>query len=138
MTSKTAAQLYVSTEMNGMKGNKVGFPSSSGQLFDGYFSSVRTSKFGKSDLIDARGRRLFETTSLACNADAYPFQIPLEARTGPEVQADGHSMLMLSSYDYLGLIGDPRIDSAAIEAIKKYGTGTGGARLLREQPISTS
>jgi 7-keto-8-aminopelargonate synthetase-like enzyme len=39
-------------------------------------------------------------------------------------------MLMLSSYDYLGLIGDPRIDAAAIEAIKKYGTGTGGARLL--------
>ena len=67
---------------------------------------------------------------MACHADAYPFQIPLEARTGPEVQADGHSMLMLSSYDYLGLIGDPRIDRAAIEAIKKYGTGTGGARLL--------
>ena len=39
-------------------------------------------------------------------------------------------MLMLSSYDYLGLIGDPRIDGAAIDAIKKYGTGTGGARLL--------
>jgi 7-keto-8-aminopelargonate synthetase-like enzyme len=27
-------------------------------------------------------------------------------------------MLMLSSYDYLGLIGDPRIHSAAIEAIR--------------------
>ena len=51
-------------------------------------------------------------------------------RSGPEVQADGQSMLMLSSYDYLGLIGDPRIDTAAIEAIRKYGTGTGGARLL--------
>jgi glycine C-acetyltransferase len=113
-----------------MKGEIVGFPSSSGQLFDGYFSSTRSWKFGKRDLIDARGRRLFETAAMACNADAYPFQIPLEARTGPEVQADGHSMLMLSSYDYLGLIGDPRIDGAAIEAIKKYGTGTGGARLL--------
>ena len=122
--------MYISTEMNGMKGEKAGFPSSSGRLFDGYFSSARSWKFGKSDLIDARGRRLFETTAMACNADAYPFQIPLEARTGPEVQADGHCMLMLSSYDYLGLIGDPRIDGAAIEAIKKYGTGTGGARLL--------
>ena len=67
---------------------------------------------------------------LACENDAYPFQIPLEGRTGPQVKADGHSMLMLSSYDYLGLIGDPRIDAAAIEAIRKYGTGTGGARLL--------
>ena len=108
----------------------VNFPSSSGQLFDGYFSSARSWKFSKGDLIDARGRRLFETTALACSADAYPFQIPLEERTGPEVRADGHAMLMLSSYDYLGLIGDPRIDAAAIEAIRKYGTGTGGARLL--------
>jgi glycine C-acetyltransferase len=39
-------------------------------------------------------------------------------------------MLMLSSYDYLGLIGDERINNAAIAAIHKYGTGTGGVRLL--------
>ena len=130
MTSKTAVPLDNPTETKITQGETLSFPSSGGQLFEGYFSSARSWKFGKSDLIDARGRRLFETTAMACNADAYPFQIPLEARTGPEVRADGHSMLMLSSYDYLGLIGDPRIDSAAIEAIKKYGTGTGGARLL--------
>jgi glycine C-acetyltransferase len=46
------------------------------------------------------------------------------------VEMDGHRMLMLSSYDYLGLIGDPRVDEAAIAAVRKYGTGTGGARLL--------
>ena len=130
MTSRTTTPMYISTEMKGLSGETVRFPSSSGRLFDGYFSSERNWKFGKSDLIDARGRRLFETTAIACNADAYPFQIPLETKTGPQVQADGHSMLMLSSYDYLGLIGDPRIDTAAIEAIKSYGTGTGGARLL--------
>jgi 8-amino-7-oxononanoate synthase len=106
------------------------FPSSSGELFHGYFNRDRNWKFRKNDLIDARGRRLFETTALACDHDAYPFQIPLEGRTGPEVQADGHTLLMLSSYDYLGLIGDPRVDAAAIEAVQKYGTGTGGARLL--------
>jgi glycine C-acetyltransferase len=113
-----------------VEGKTVAFPSSTGQLFGGYFSPTRSWKFSKNDLIDARGRRLFETTAMACHADAYPFQIPLEARTGPEVRADGHAMLMLSSYDYLGLIGDPRIDAAAIAAVKKYGTGTGGARLL--------
>ena len=37
---------------------------------------------------------------------------------------------MLSSYDYLGLIGDERVDEAAIEAVRKYGTGTGGVRML--------
>jgi 8-amino-7-oxononanoate synthase len=130
VTSKTAAPMDISTELKVMQGETVDFPSSSGQLFDGYFSPERSWKFSKGDLIDARGRRLFETTALACSADAYPFQIPLQARTGPEVRADGHPMLMLSSYDYLGLIGHPRIDAAAIEAIKKYGTGTGGARLL--------
>src|ERR1700722_13200695 len=127
VTFKAAVPKDILTEVSGLNGKKVSLPSSSGQLFDGYFSRARNGKFGKNDLIDARGRRLFETTAMACDADAYPFQIPLEARTGPEVQADGHSMLMLSSYDYLGLIGDPRIDGAAIEAIKKYGTGTGGA-----------
>ena len=130
MTSKTAAPMDIATETKVVPGETVSFPSSSGRLFDGYFSSARKWNFGKSDLIDARGRRLFETTAMACSANAYPFQIPLEARTGPEVRADGHKMLMLSSYDYLGLIGDPRIDGAAIEATKKYGTGTGGARLL--------
>ncbi len=130
MVPKTSAPVDTPAETKITQGETLSFPSSGGQLFDGYFSSARSWKFGKSDLIDARGRRLFETTALACNADAYPFQIPLEARSGPKVQADGHSMLMLSSYDYLGLIGDPRIDAAATEAIRKYGTGTGGARLL--------
>jgi 8-amino-7-oxononanoate synthase len=130
VTSKTATPRDISTEVSALNGQTVSFPSSSGRVFDGYFSRERNCRFAKNDLIDARGRRLFETTAMACDADAYPFQIPLETRTGPEVQADGHSMLMLSSYDYLGLIGDPRIDGAAIQAILKYGTGTGGARLL--------
>ncbi len=106
------------------------FPSSSGQMFGSYFRSDRTESFKKKDLLDARARRLFETTALACSLDAYPFQAPLSSRTGPVVDLDGHRMLMLSSYDYLGLIGDPRIDEAAIAAVRKYGTATGGARLL--------
>ncbi len=106
------------------------FRSSSGEIFDGYFSEGRTWSFKKQDLLDARARRLFESAALACSVDAYPFQAPLTHKTGPCVLTDGHEMLMLSSYDYLGLVGDPRIDAAAIEAIKRYGTGTGGVRLL--------
>ena len=106
------------------------FPSSSGSMFAEYFAENRPESFKKADLIDARARRLFETTSLACSLDAYPFQAALSSRTGPMVELDGHRMLMLSSYDYLGLIGDPRVDEAAIAAVRKYGTATGGARLL--------
>ncbi len=106
------------------------FRSSSGEIFDGYFTEGRTWSFKKQDLLDARARRLFESAALACSVDAYPFQAPLARKAGPCVETDGHEMLMLSSYDYLGLIGDPRIDAAAIEAIRRYGTGTGGVRLL--------
>ena len=99
-------------------------------MFGEYFTPGRSWNFGKTQLLDARARRIFENTALACSVDAYPFHMPLEAKAGPNVVADGHPMLMLSSYDYLGLIGDPRIDHAAIEAIMRYGTSTSGARLL--------
>ena len=35
------------------------------------------------------------------------------------------------SNDYLGLKNDPRLAEAAVEALAKYGAGSGGARLLR-------
>lgn len=110
--------------------NKTSFPSSSGQVFQDYFSSSYEQSYKKRDLIDARGRRVFENAALACSMDAYPFQAPLSTRSGPIVEMDGHTMLMLSSYDYLGLIGHPRVDDAAIAALHQYGTGTGGVRLL--------
>lgn len=114
----------------GPETQKINLASSSGGMFNSYFSTERQWNFKKDDLLDARGRRLFETTAMACAADAYPFQVPLQGKTGPMVRTEGQEMLMLSSYDYLGLIGDPRVDEAAIEAVRKYGTGTGGARLL--------
>lgn len=99
-------------------------------MFQDYFADKRAESYKKHELIDTRGRRLFENAALACSRDAYPFQAPLSTRSGPMVEMDGHRMLMLSSYDYLGLIGDRRVDEAAIAAVRKYGTGTGGVRLL--------
>jgi 8-amino-7-oxononanoate synthase len=106
------------------------FAAGSGDLFDGFFESGRKWNFQKQDLIDGRARRVFEMMGQACEVGVYPYQLPLEARSGPWVKAEGREFLALSSYDYLGLIGDPRIDEAAIEAIRKYGTGTGGVRML--------
>src|SRR5688500_1205392 len=37
---------------------------------------------------------------------------------------------MFSSYSYLGLIGNPRIAKAVHDAVTRYGTSTGGVRLL--------
>ena len=38
--------------------------------------------------------------------------------------------LIFATYNYLGLLGDPRINEAAIKAIEKYGTGTHGVRIF--------
>lgn len=106
------------------------FTTGSGHLFNGFFKSARKGNFQKDDLIDGRARRVFEMMGQACEFGVYPYQLPMEGRSGPWVKAEGREFLMLSSYDYLGLIGDPRVDEAAIEAIRKYGTSTGGVRML--------
>ena len=49
---------------------------------------------------------------------------------GAWVSSNGRRMLNLASYSYLGLLGHPRIEKAAQEAISRYGTGTHGVRIL--------
>jgi 8-amino-7-oxononanoate synthase len=63
--------------------------------------------------------------------DLYFYNQPIEElRGGSRVMLNGREMCMLASYSYLGLIGHPRINSAAKAAIEKYGTGTHGVRTL--------
>src|SRR5439155_790883 len=56
------------------------------------------------------------------------------ARPSPSMEgaggAGGSGMLMLASYDYLGLLGYPPVEEAAVAAVRAYGTGTGGVRML--------
>jgi len=63
-------------------------------------------------------------------ADLYTYQQPLQGRAGPRVEIRGRELISLSSYDYLGLAGHPAVDAAAIDAVRRYGVGTGGVRLL--------
>src|SRR5688572_5586270 len=62
--------------------------------------------------------------------DSYIFQQPSDSKSGPLISLDGEEFKLLSSYDYLGLIGHKKIEDAAIDAIRTFGTGSGGARLL--------
>lgn len=118
------------TEKHDLSHGSLARTTSSGGLFNGFFAAGKKRVYEKNSLIDSRARGVFDLMARACEADVYPYQLALESRSGPRVRAEGRDMLMLSSYDYLGLIGDPRVDDAAIEAVRKYGTGTGGARLL--------
>lgn len=60
----------------------------------------------------------------------YAFQQTMSGKSGPEVFSNNRTMFMLSSYDYLGLVGHPYIEAATINSVKNFGTGTGGARML--------
>ncbi len=64
-------------------------------------------------------------------ADLYFYNQPIsELRGGAKVLVNGREMGMYASYSYLGLVGHPRINQAAKQAIDRYGTGTHGVRTL--------
>jgi len=54
----------------------------------------------------------------------------IEGPSGPRIRVDGKEKINLSSYNYPSIVSHPKIMTAAIEAIKKYGAGTAGVRLL--------
>ncbi|HSJ05490.1 MAG TPA: pyridoxal phosphate-dependent aminotransferase family protein [Longimicrobiales bacterium] len=75
-------------------------------------------------------RRWFELFSAGLPHSLYTYQLPLTRASGPDSAALGEELVMFSSYSYLGLIGHPRIAAAVQAAVERYGTSTGGVRLL--------
>src|SRR6202050_1751951 len=51
-----------------------------------------------------------------------------------EVRLGSSKVLMFGSNDYLDLITHPRVKEAAVQAIKKYGSGCSGSRPLEGDP----
>jgi 8-amino-7-oxononanoate synthase len=99
--------------------------------FDGLFrdGAIWTPSAGA--LLDIpAARRWFETIAWSMTNDLYTFQQTVVNRGGPRVRVNGRSMLQMSSYDYLGLLGHPAIEEAAARAVHEFGTATGGVRLL--------
>lgn len=83
------------------------------------------------ELLDIAGaRRWFEILERAYQNDYYTLQQTLDGKSGARITSCGNRYLIASSYDYLGLIGHPRVEAAAVDAIREYGTSTGGVRLL--------
>ena len=63
-------------------------------------------------------------------AGVYPYFRAISSEQEPEVIINGRKVLMFGSNGYSGLVSDPRIKEAAIEATRKYGTGCAGSPFL--------
>ncbi len=74
--------------------------------------------------------RKFTAAKEAMEAGIYPYFRMIESAQEPEVIVDGKKMVMVGSNNYLGLTNHPKVKEAAIEALKKYGSGCAGSRFL--------
>ena len=85
----------------------------------------------KDDGVTRRIRAIMDRLSDLKSHDLYFYNQPItELRGGARVLVKGREMSMFASYSYLGLVGHPRINKAAKDAIDRYGTGTHGVRML--------
>ena len=99
--------------------------------FDGFFRKEPEKGRNTSPLLDfSNAQRWLKSIGWHTQRDYYLYQQALESKSSSEVLLNGQRFIMLSSYDYLGLIGNEKIEAAAIDAVRQYGTGTGGVRLL--------
>ncbi|HVP37440.1 MAG TPA: pyridoxal phosphate-dependent aminotransferase family protein [Terriglobales bacterium] len=60
----------------------------------------------------------------------YPYFIPISSEQDTKVTIKGKEMIMIGSNNYLGLTSHPQVKQAAIDAIKRYGSGCTGSRFL--------
>ncbi len=63
-------------------------------------------------------------------AGYYPYFRTIEENEGPVVRIEGKEVIMAGSNNYHGLTTHPRVKEAAMNALKKYGTGCSGSRYL--------
>jgi 8-amino-7-oxononanoate synthase len=72
----------------------------------------------------------FDDANRVRRAGVYSFFRVVESAQDPEVTIGGRRLLMLGSNNYLGLTNDARVKEAAVDAIRKYGSGCAGSRFL--------
>jgi 8-amino-7-oxononanoate synthase len=74
--------------------------------------------------------RKYTTPDEVKAAGVYTYFRKIESGQDPVVMMNGCEMVMLGSNNYLGLTSHPKVKEAAIAAVRKYGAGCAGSRLL--------
>ena len=72
----------------------------------------------------------YDAPQRAMAAGIYPYFRVIQSDQDTEVIINGKKVLMFGSNAYTGLTNHPKVKEAAIDAIKKYGTGCAGSRFL--------
>lgn len=72
----------------------------------------------------------FDKAKALMSQGLYPFFRTIQSAQDPEITMNGRRMIMVGSNNYLGLTNHLKVKEAAIEAIRKYGTGCAGSRFL--------
>ena len=75
-------------------------------------------------------RRLNRRVTKLKEDNLYFFEPVISEHDDAWVVAEGKRMLMLGSYEYLGLLGHSHLKKTCIAAVEKFGTGHHGVRLL--------
>ena len=75
-----------------------------------------------------RNKRLLQSTG----ADN-PFFMTHESVTADTTQINGRTLINFSSYNYLGMSGDPVVSEAASKAVDQFGTSVSASRLVSGQ-----
>lgn len=68
--------------------------------------------------------------TVAKRVGLYPYFKQISSEQGPIVRMEDREIIMLGSNNYLGMTGNPIVKEKALEAMKQYGVGTTGSRLL--------
>lgn len=91
--------------------------------------SAAPSAHANGDLLE-HYRRLNRRVNKLKEDNLYFFEPVISEHDDAWVVAEGKRMLMLGSYEYLGLLGHSHLKQTSIAAIEKFGTGHHGVRLL--------
>jgi glycine C-acetyltransferase len=75
------------------------------------------------DLVNAELKQLQESNT-------YKYEVPLQSAQDGVVRVKGRKAVMLASNNYIGLSNNPKVRSAAISGIKKYGYGVASVRFI--------
>src|SRR5947207_1582130 len=80
--------------------------------------------------MNAFEKHLDEQLSEIRQNDLYRKLRTIDSPQATQIRLNGAAVLNFSSNDYLGLANHPALKTAAIEALEKYGAGSGASRLI--------